>query len=98
MVCLHFLNPLETIVGGNVDIEIGSKWVRVSGVMEDTSERFIGQEVSVVTCPPGMPVSIRNEIWIRRKNKDGSWSRPMWVKCSVFIKEFQPLIISLENK
>lgn len=44
-----FLNPLETIVGGTVDIPIGSKWRRVK-VNIPTQERFVGQEVVIV--PP----------------------------------------------
>ena len=82
------------------NIEIGSKWVRVKMSEEDegSERRFIGQEVLVVPFPPAMPRGLRNSIWVKRKYRDGKMSNPVWIGRADFIRDFQPLIISLENK
>ena len=82
-----------------MDIEIGSKWVRVKLDDDGDSERrFIGQEVLVVPFPETMPKILRGKIWVKRKYRDGKMSSPVWMDKDVFISDFQPLIISLENK
>lgn len=82
-----------------MDIEIGSKWVRVKLEEEpDNERRFIGQEVIIVPWPETMPKILRGKIWVKRKYMDGKMSNPVWMDRDVFISDFQPLIISLENK
>lgn len=90
-----FLNPLEPIVGGIVDIQIGSKWVRVAMDTPSTNERFIGQEVEVVPPPRDWG---QHRVWIKRKYKDGTLSSPLHLSKESFIEEFEPFVINLENK
>lgn len=82
------------------NIEIGSNWVRVKLSEEDegSERRFIGQEVLVVSFPKTMPRVLCNKIWVKRKYRDGKMSNPVWIDRADFIRDFQPLIISLENK
>lgn len=90
-----FLNPLKTIVGGIVDIQIGSKWRRVK-VDIPTQERFVGQEVEIVA--PVHPEWGSYRVWMKRKHMNGTWSTPRHISKESFIEEFEPFVINLENK
>lgn len=92
-----FLNPLEPIVGGAVDIPIGSKWIRVELDTPPTNERFIGQEVEVVDNPTKSPWG-RGRVWIKRKYKDGTLSFPRHLSKEDFLEQFIQVEINLENK
>lgn len=82
-----------------MDIEVGSKWIRVAGddIREFSQTQFLGQEVVVVPTCHARSWG-RGRIWIRRKNRDGKYSHPVHLSESEFISHFSPLNISLENK
>lgn len=90
-----FLNPLEMIVGGTVDIPVGSKWKRVKLGTRQTLERFLGQEVVVVPTPWEWGA---HYVWIKRKRMDGLWDSPKHLSREDFVVEFEPFVINLENK
>lgn len=92
-----FLNPLETIVGGTVDIPIGSKWIRNSLNVPACNEKFIGQEVEVVDCPTKFSWG-KNAIWVKRKYIDGYIDKPRWLYKEEFLERFIQVEINLENK
>ena len=79
-----------------MDIQIGSKCVRVAMDTPSTNERFIGQEVEVVPPPRDWG---QHRVWIKRKYKDGTLSSPpLHLSKESFIEEFEPFVINLENK
>lgn len=82
------------IVGGIVDIPIGSKWRRTK-VDIPTQDRFVGQEVEIVPSPAKWG---SHRIWIKRKHMSGNWSTPRHLSKESFIEEFEPFVINLENK
>lgn len=89
-----FLNPLETIVGGFMYIEVGSKWVRHSLYVlrsDADIDYFVGQQVAVnEICRGGVCFTLYSE--------RGVPSGKAWIEYHKFINHFSPLNFSLENK
>ena len=89
-----FLNPLETIVGGFMYIEVGSKWVRRSlyTLRSDVDvDYFIGQQVLVNEIHHG-------GVWFTLYSERGANLGKAWIEHHKFITHFSPLNFSLENK
>ena len=93
-----FLNPLESIVGGNVDIELGSRWVRLKPPSGEGNSCFEGQEVVITTQPRSADdFALGGEVWFKRKHRDGGFST-VWLDRESFTQRFRELTIILENK
>lgn len=94
-----FLNPLERDRGGNMNIEVGSKWVRNSLYDGDNPAcqhptYFLEQIVEVKSLKFAQDCV---QYYLTHKSGE-EYADIAHVDTCMFLKHFSPLNISLENK